>query len=389
MIRPHHKSLSTLLSLLSFVSAALVLAPPTLAQREGDTRMFLGVRVLKTANAGPLAWSVEFPNCSACALQSNDFTTGQKDKEFFFHFLAPEALKVVEGVRVKVDPTKVRAVIVGFTDYTLNKTIATIPGPAAVTFTKTTDGIVFDVPREPVGGGRLPPYDAGDPTQSYSYIHTQGIDVRIEHADPQRRGGAYATGQWPAVQRQAALNLEFAAREAMIRLGLDRSLTEGGIGLVTLMGFDTCFPTLGPNSAHGDNPPHWHMHMYWNEEPRVRKVGHFYIGEDGLLFQNNDLGRGQTDETKTASGKVLYTHTITNEGYFMIGAPTGSCLLAPILGGFHSGVKLTCNNDKMPLRVRAEDDLAHGRLRVSLDDHVVYDYEYDPDTYLLKSTNGR
>jgi hypothetical protein len=389
MIRSRRHSLSTALSIFTLVSATLASGNPALAQRAGDTRSFLGVRVLKTANAGPVDWSVEFLNCSACTLQSNEFTTGQKDKEFFFHFFAPATLKVVEGVRVKVDPAKVRAVLVGYTDYTLSKTIATIPGPAPVTFAKTADGIVFDVPRDPVGGGQLPPYDAGDVTQSYSYIHTQGIDVRVEHADPQRRGGAYVTGQWPAVQRQAALNLEFAAREAMIRLGLDRSLTESGVGLVTLMGFDTCFPTLGPNSAHGDNPPHWHMHMYWNEEPRVRKVGHFYIGEDGLLFQNNDLGRGQTDETTTASGKLLYTHTITQEGYFIIGAPTGSCLLAPIAGGFHSGVKLTCNNDKTPLRVRAEDDLVHGRLRVSLDDRVAYDYEYDPDTYLLKSTNGR
>jgi hypothetical protein len=48
----------------------------------------------------------------------------------------------------------------------------------------------------------------------------RGMTTRFEHADPVRRAGAYATGTFPAVERQAANNLTFALREVVRRLDL-------------------------------------------------------------------------------------------------------------------------------------------------------------------------
>src|SRR6185295_15631794 len=164
-------------------------------------------------------------------------TTAQNPKEFYFHFVAPTEQNV-HGIRLHVPPSKVRRVICGRTD---------------VPFTRTDDAIVFDVPPK-------------NPEDLVAELHTQirspGVSLRIEHADVQRRNGPYAKGAWPAIQRAAALNLEFAVRDAIHQLGLDRRVVEDGLGVIQLMGFDTNYPTVAPDRAHDDFPPHWHMHLW-------------------------------------------------------------------------------------------------------------------------------
>ncbi len=366
---------------------------------------FLGVRVLKTEDAGSLAWSAMLPaHCRGCRLVLNAYVSGQNPKEIFFHVVVPRSRTKLVPIFLRIDPRAVRAVLVGNTDFDLSKTGFSRPqrradGMASVHFHRSRDGITFDVPLHPRGTS-LPPDDLADVTELYTFIETPGVYIRVAHADLQRRRGAYASGPWPEVEAKAALNLEFATREAVKALQLNSALQKDGVATIMLMNFDTNYPTLGPNEAHDDWPPHWHMHLYWKDAPKVRKVGHFYIAPNGLLIENesSDLtslkrgdretrwyARGESDETRTPGGKVLYSQTVTAEGYFKLASSHGECLFTPVAGGLDSGVSLSCGGTHPPLRVRAEDDPAQGTLELFLDDRLVEDYRYDPDTGALLS----
>jgi hypothetical protein len=382
------------------------LASAQAPSRVADDSAFLGVRVLKTANAGELKWTAELPtDCAKCRLELNKFTTSQNPKDFFFHFWAPATEQQIP-VHIKVDPAKVRGVLVGRTDLNLSKELSSddmgkrfTEGTAAISFRTTADGITFDVPLQP-HGLKLPPDDAGDVTDAYTYIETPGVYVRISHNDEQRRGGAYAIEPWPAVETKAATNLAFATREAIRNLDLVPALQKAGVETVTIMNFDTNYPTQGPFTAHDDWFPHWHMHLYWSTNPRIRKVGHFMLKPDGLMDINTlsilqpppqypYVGRGEADETETPNGDVLYSQTITPEGYFVLTAPNGAaCRFTPLAKGFDSGVSLACDKGTPKLRVRAEDNLETGVLRVFLDDRLRNEYQYDPDTAALKTTKN-
>jgi len=391
--RRTHGTLSLCAAILLMASASAAIKqtdspphPETKASQGGD--IFMGVRILKAEGAGDLKWAAELPpDCSGCRLMLNQFTSGTNAREIYFHFVAPGTMDTVRGIHVKIDPAKVRAVLVG---------------RERITFGSTRDGITFDAPlngprvSELGGYWTLPAYGAGDVTDQYTYLDQPGVETRVEHADEKRRNGPYATGPWPATQRQAALNLEFGSREAISALGLDRMMTERGLGTILLMGFDTNFPTQGPEVAHADDPPHWHMHISWTRQPIIRQVGHFYIGPDGLLIQNVvadpasdhtlQFEKGQTFDTVTLENETLYSQTITREGYFVLAAAKGSCKLSPISEGFQSGVALSCNEGKIQKRVRAQDDIQSGRLRVFVNDHLKEEHLYDPDNGVLKSS---
>ncbi len=349
---------------------------------------FLGVRVLKADGAGTLKWSVKLPaNCVHCRLILNKATSGQNPREFYFHLIAPAKYDVIHGVHVTMDPAKARSLFVGRSE---------------VKFNRVANGIVFDVPRNgPLISDlntfhTVPALAPGDVTDQYTYIDTPAVETRVEHADEKRRNGPYAKGPWPGVQRQAALNLEFAARDAIVALGLDKSVRESGIGTILLMGFDTNYPTLTPEYGHEDDPPHWHMHFSWSHDPVIRQVGHLSINAEGLLTDNLVVDivtntsylykGGQTHETKTDSAQVIYTHTITPEGHFILGTAQGSCRLTPTGTGFQSGVDVACTNNNHRARVRAEDDLNRGLLQVFVNDQLVEEHWYNSDNGMLKAS---
>lgn len=242
-------------------------------------QVFLGVTLLKTGAGPDIPWAVEPPRgCRGCRLVLDRFASGQNAREVYFHLWAPADRTRVGPIRVRIDPARVRGVLVGRTDYQLPSRgrAASAPradGPTSLPFRREGDAIIFKAPSHPHGFD-LPPDDLGDVTQRYTYIETPGVYIRIAHADPLRRAGRYAEGPWPAVQARAALNLEFAAREAIAALGLAAAARRYGATTIMLMNFDTNYPTLGPGQAHEDWPPHWHMHLYWNTRPKVRKVDH-------------------------------------------------------------------------------------------------------------------
>ena len=384
------------------------LASPAFGQTETSApasqmqMAFLGVRVLKAAEAGDVQWSAELPSdCNACRLVLNDRTSGQNAKEFFFHAWVPQG--DFGSIRIKVDAAKVRGVIASFTDLEMSKRgYATDQrraiGLATVPFTRQADGIAFTVPHR-LGGVSMPPDDLTDVTQDYTYIETPGVYIRIGHADAQRRAGPYATVPWPTREAAAALNLEFATREAIDKLGLVKTLAAKGVQTIMLMNFDTNYPTLSPEEAHADWPPHWHMHLYWKDVPKVRRVGHFYFSNDGLLIANmvSDLKpdsltqrterwfqRGEPDQTKTPSGELVYAQTITEEGWFRLSAEHESCLLKPVGDGFDSGATITCDREAGPTTVRAVDDPGRGSIAVYLGGKLSKEYHYNTDTGALR-----
>jgi hypothetical protein len=365
---------------------------------------FLGVRILKSDGVGMLDWTPELPaGCAICRLEVNGFTSGQTPREIFFHFWAPRSSDVVKDLRVRVDPTKIRGVLVSQTDVDLPKREFSrvedfAEGPIALKFARTDAGITFDVPLHS-HGVKLPPDDLGDVTEHYTFIETPGLYIRVAHADPRERRGAYASGRWPAVEAQAALNLEFAAREAITELGLAQTLQQRGVTRITIMNFDTNYPTLGPQEAHADWPPHWHMHLYWSAKPKVRQVGHFYISPDGLLIQDSTSilepeshgsdwistwhARGEPEGTSTQEGEELYTQVITPEGFFELGTSGGTCRFTPSAHGFNSGVNLACSGQASIKEIRAVDDVVLGRLRLFEKGRLVQTYRYDVDTGAL------
>ena len=355
--------------LLATLPARLTSADESLSSEEEE---FIGVRVLKTPRANPLEWSVELPDCAACRPLINEITSAQNPREFYFHFFAPKRLETVR-VRVRVPPSKVRAVVVGRT---------------RVPFTRTATGILFDAPR---------PEESDRVAELHTFIDTPAVRLRIEHADEQRRRGPYAAGRWPAVERQAALNLQFAAREAVTSLRLDRSMRDRNLGVIQLMGFDTNYPTLDAERAHADHPPHWHMHVYWTTEPKIRVIDHQFIDAAGLLTHNHvarnrgvdptqrqgRFERGQTLDVLTPGGELLFTQTITSEGHFVLGTPSATCRFLPVGGGYHHGVELRCDGSRAR-RIRATDDLARGRVRLFIDDRPIEQHFYDIDTGVLR-----
>jgi len=96
--------------------------------------------------------------------------------------------------------------------------------------------------------------------------------------------------------------------------------------------------------------------------------------------------RGEADETKTPDGEVLFTHTVTPEGFFVLSTPAGACRFTPVAGGFHTGVNLACDKGRPMLRVRAEDNTEAGAIRLFLDDRLRAEYRYDPDTSALMAS---
>jgi hypothetical protein len=221
-----------------------------------------------------------------------------------------------------------------------------------------------------------------------------GIVLRVEHAFPDRRAGKYATGDFPVVQRAAALNLEFGLREAIRYLKLDRDVVDRGLGKIHLMGFDTNNP-LG----HEDYPPHIHMILRWPHFAGSQ-APHFYINAEGLLqpnvgvtidglpyIQTTQIGKGVWLPAVDYLGATLYETLVTVDGGISLRRPgVASCTLEPLkkeARGFASGAAVHCASDP-EVQVRASDDVEQGEVRVMIDARPVETYRYDLDTAVLR-----
>ncbi|WP_216637083.1 hypothetical protein V3I01_04635 [Sphingomonas sp. gentR] len=238
----------------------------------------------------------------------------------------------------------------------------------------------------------LPPldHDAITAGEVATHIVEPGMVLRFEHADPARRAGAYASGAFPALQRDAANTLEFAQREVVRRLKLGEEVERRGIGRIQIMGFDTNAP-----HGHVDAPPHMHMHLRWPGGAGTH-IGHYYIGADGLLTHNmvgikgmgapdRRFDRGQTFTTIGADDHPAYSYRITEQGWLEIGrAGEAPCVISPLgRRGFADGAHVRCpGTADAPITVH--DDLARGVLTVTTG-RVVETFRYATDNGALLS----
>ncbi|MYN24837.1 hypothetical protein [Duganella levis] len=237
----------------------------------------------------------------------------------------------------------------------------------------------------------MPPVarDAVTAGEFATHIVEPGMVLRFEHADPARRAGFYAQGDFPALQRRAADNLEFAQREVIRRTGLGAYVAHEKLGAIQVMGFDTNFP-----HGHTDAPPHIHMHLRWPLNAGTQ-IGHYYIDEQGLLARNEvgikaiggrgqNFGRGEIFTTRDVQGRPTYTHEITKQGWLRLGrADMDPCLIRPVGKGFDSGAIVECPQQEM-VSVHVRDDLGAGILRVTAG-NVEEIFRYDIDTGELLS----
>ena len=264
---------------------------------------------------------------------------------------------------VKVNSSTIRRVLLEGTD---------------LAFTSEPDGLSFTLPAQAE--------DRLNSGEFQTHIFWPGIDLRFEHADPERRSGRYAGGRWPAVERKAAANLEFAQREAVRMLGLDSYVASQNIGTIDLMGFDTNYP-----HGHEDWPPHMHMILWWPTPKGTGSlVGHYYINPQGLLSDTivGPIGAigvqavfpiGKTFIDTDINGDGVYSHTVTREGWLRLGRVGGSeCLISPAGPGFQEGAIVECPGFASR-SVRVEDNVDSGVLHAWVNESEE-SYRYDVDS---------
>ena len=296
------------------------------------TMAVVGVKLMKAApQQSEPRFEVQLPaDCAGCSVVDEQAFTGENPREIYFHLRVPAANKTVPGFRVRVHGVPVRAVIVE---------------KSRIPFTTVADAVVFDLPVEPRARSST--------VEVQTSLEWPGIVLRIEHAFVELRAGKYAAGEFPVMQRAAALNLEFGLREAIRNLKLDQEVAGRGLGKIHLMGFDTNNP-LG----HEDYPPHIHMILRWPHFAGSQ-APHYYISDRGLLLPDVSVtidgmpyinatkaGRGTWLPAVDYLGETLYETQVGEGGDFAIRRPGGAaCSLKPLETGntgFASGVVVAC-----------------------------------------------
>jgi hypothetical protein len=244
-----------------------------------------------------------------------------------------------------------------------------------------------DLPFAVVEGGvvvSVPPLSAGhDRTADlHTLIDYPGVRLRVEHADPLRRGGKYAEGAFPLAAHRAAVTVEFALLEAVRRLGLDRRIGQGPFGPILLMGFDTNNPC-----GHEDFPPHVHIHM---ARPAFgAEIGHYYFGADGLFSHNvvcergtnsadRVFRRGEVHRQRDPNGELLFAIEITGEGWLRLANPEGDALIIrPAAAGYAEGAIVA--SDAGLTSVSADPSFETGTITLTVDGARTT-HRFDKDT---------
>ena len=374
-MNPLMKSLSRMRSAgLHAVVWSVFLLTSSLGQAQiGET--IVGVKLLKASHspsAQPLKILIP-ADCPECALMHGPFYEGQNARESFFYLKVPISLPVLKGLQVDVGDLRIRQVVVE---------------KSYLPFRRSGNIITFDMP--------IQPRQRSSTLELQTSLDWPGLTVRVEHAFEDRRAGAYAQGEWPALQRQAALNLEFGLREAIRSLGLDQDVCKNGLGRIHLMGFDTNDP-LG----HEDYPPHIHIILRWPHfagsqaphlyiSPTGRIVSEIKVTIDGLPEINpTNFPLGKPVPAVDYLGDILFDTIVTPEGSLILQKPNvGACTLQPVepdARGFASGVRVACPSGE-PATVSARDDIHTGVLSVFINSKTPETYRYDPDTATLISS---
>ena len=361
--------------LLAALTGALVSAAPAamaddgqapLAAPSGHVTVVLKF-VKQPGHSGMAPVTLLADSCAACTVLGDPALARDNRRETLVALALP-ARRTLE-LRFRAAPGSVKRVVLESGD---------------LPFMVDGERVTVSVP--PVAG------DAFTAGEFATHIVEPGMVLRFEHADIARRAGAYASGAFPALQRHAADNLQFAQREVIRRTGLGDFVAQEKLGTIQVMGFDTNYP-----HGHTDAPPHMHMHLRWPLNAGTQ-IGHYYIDERGLLTHNvvgvksmdgqgRTYGRGELFTTRDVRGRPIYQHRITPEGWLELGrAGAAPCVLKPAQEnrGFETGATVACA-DRAPVTVSVTDDLAAGIVRVATGP-VVETFRYDTDTGKLLSS---
>ena len=347
---------ATLHPALCLGSLVLLFACHTCLAQQSPATTIVGVKLLKTtrgADAQPV--QVQLPqDCPQCTIMHGPFYEGQNAREVFFYLKVPVSRAKIDGVKVDVGDLAVRAVVVE---------------KSYLQFHRNGSELTFSLP--------VAPRQRSSTLEVQTNLNWPGVTVRLEHAFEDRRAGNYAAGPWPAVQRQAALNLEFGLREAIRALGLDREVCQRALGRIHLMGFDTNFP-LG----HEDFPPHIHIILRWPHFAGSQ-APHLYLTEDGLLggdvkvtidgmprIATTSFPQGTPVPSIDYLGETVFETVENLDGTLTLQAPDrGACTLRPLKSsnrGFAGGAAVHCTNGPTS-QVSATDDTETGVVSVSVD----------------------
>jgi hypothetical protein len=230
---------------------------------------------------------------------------------------------------------------------------------------------------------------ADSPTvQVWSYLSNPagtGLYWHIEHNDPDRAAGYWATAAWPAVEAQTVITYMVASKAILDDAGLVERARQRN-HFFALMGFET------NNPLHQDNPPHWHLAYYPGPTMSAAKatVPHFWIDNQGRTFYNGQdvQGSGRTpyrvDQPAPildASGGVILTTTIRAGGGLDLDPPDGPrySMLPP-----EAGIVRVLRDGADWRLVAATDDVREGLTVTEATGpdgfHELRQYRYDPLT---------
>ena len=213
-----------------------------------------------------------------------------------------------------------------------------------------------------------PSADANQPTlQIWSHPDiSPGMYYKLDHNDPDRVAGPWATVPWPAKEARSQLHQLVAAHRILVAAGLKATAAAKGHRWF-VAGFET------NNTLHADNPPHWHIS--YNSGPDFNSPTHnthFWLDADAKNFYNGmdvtGLGRLRhyvgdparlydfAGDVNDGRGELVATMTIREDGGIDIAPPEGP---AYALAAGRDGTlteEVTVLRDGRPwLRVATED----------------------------------
>ena len=331
-----------------------------------DTVLVTVKLVKKTGVPVEFPVELEFPkSCKACQIVEDPAYARQNQREVVLAVRIPHSTSL--DLIVKTDGNAFRRVTLETMD---------------LQFQQSSDNLSFTLPSQIA--------DRLNSGEFQSHLYWPGVELRLEHADPARRAGDYALGEFPMVQRKAASNLEFGLLEAIRRLGLDHYVDDRNLGRLFLMGFDTNYP-----HGHHDSPPHFHLALWLpNYRGNGSLIPHFYLTPQGLItnsivmpydwpIKSAEYKPGEPFPVTDMLARPVYSLTITPEGWLNIARFDGmQCSLEPLKKGFDSGVRVSCPNFST-LSIQVDDDIQAGEIRESIDGKKPQVFHYDPDTGAL------
>jgi hypothetical protein len=191
------------------------------------------------------------------------------------------------------------------------------------------DGVSFTLPMT------QPSADANQPTlQVWSNpAISPALYYSIEHNDPDRVAGPWASVAWPEGETRSVVHQLIAVQHILTDSGM-LDVAEAKGHRFALLGFET------NNTLHADNPPHWHISYNSGPDFSARTHNpHLWLNTQGGTFYNGmdvtGLGRLKyyagdpapiydfIGDANNGRGDLVVTITIRDDGGLDIDTPEG------------------------------------------------------------------